>query len=56
MLHIQMHGIHFRDVACVEKVQVLQHVDVELDDDPRILLDQDEEVVQVMEVALFCLW
>ena len=56
VLHIQMHGIHFRDVACVEKVQVLQHVDVELDDDPRILLDQDEEVVQVMEVALFCLW
>ena len=50
-----MHDIHFRDVACVEKVQVLQHVDVELDGDPRFLLDQEEEVVQVLEAALFCL-
>ena len=54
-LHKQMHDIHFHDVACVGKVQVLQHVDVGLDDDPRFLLDLDEEVVQELEGVLFCL-
>ena len=54
-LHKQMHDIHFRDVVCVEKVQVLRHLDVGLDDDPLFLLGQDEEVVQLLEAALFCL-